>query len=76
DVDQYHCEYMAKIAPLLSTHFITSIEADLLFFRGILQALQLKTCDQLPEAQMKVHSLLPIDDIIALLQNKFSEDDI
>lgn len=62
---------MSKISPLLSTQFITSIEADLLFFRGILRVLQLRIRDQLPEAQMKVHSLPPIDDIVALLRNEF-----
>jgi hypothetical protein len=76
DVDQYYREYMTKIPPLLSMHFITSVEADLLFFRGIPRDLQVKICDQLPEAQTKVHSPPPIDDVLSLLQNEFNQDDI
>jgi len=67
---------MEKMTPLLSTCFITSIEADLLFFRGILQKLQLKICDQLPEAHTKVHSPPSMDNVLALLRKEFDKDDI
>ncbi|KAF8227223.1 hypothetical protein L208DRAFT_1297713 [Tricholoma matsutake] len=35
DVNQYYHKFMAQVAVLLSMQFITSKEADLLFFRGI-----------------------------------------
>ncbi|KAF8241121.1 hypothetical protein L208DRAFT_1057040, partial [Tricholoma matsutake] len=76
DVDQYYCEYMAKIAPLLSTHSITSIEADLLFFRGISQELQPEIRDQLLEAHTRIQSPPPMDDVLALLRKEFNEDNI
>ena len=75
DVDKYYRDFTAQIAPL-RTQFITSIEADLLFFRGIPRELQPNIRDQLPEAQTKVHSPPPMDDVLALLRKEFDEDDI
>jgi hypothetical protein len=47
-VDQYYHEYTAGMAPLLSAHFITTIEADLLFFKGIPRDLQVTTQNSRP----------------------------
>jgi hypothetical protein len=76
DVDEYYREFMAQSTPLLDTLFLTTHEANLLFFSGIPKALHRDIRDLLPEACRTVQSPPQIDVVLALLRKEFDEDDI
>ena len=76
DVDRYYREFMAQALHLCASNQLSKEEANLLFFRGIPKSQQKMIRRKLPAAQTKIQSPPPRDDVLALLQKQFDEDDI
>jgi len=76
DVDRYYREFTAQASRLRASHQLTEEEANLLFFRGIPKSQQKTIRRKLPATQTKIQSPPPRDDVLALLQKQFDEDDI
>ena len=76
DVDRYYREFTAQSTPLLAASFITTNEANLLFYRGI----PLKLCKKIKWKIPEVHqtATLPpsIASVLSYLRSEFDVDDI
>jgi hypothetical protein len=76
DIDWYYREFTAQASRLIASSQLSEEDANILFFRGILKSQQKGIRRKLPAAQTKIQSPPPWDDVLALLQKEFDEDNI
>ena len=67
---------MAQLMPLTAASFITTNEANLLFYRGIPSKLRKKIKGKIPEAHQTVASPPSIASVLGYLIDEFDIDDI
>ena len=76
DVDQYYRDFMAHATLLIAESRLSDSEANILFFSRIPRSLKRLIHQSLPAAHTTVQSPPNHNDVLALLQKEFDEDDL
>lgn len=76
DVDRYYREFTSQSTVLLAKSLILEAEINVLFYRGIPNALRPKIKRKLPATSTKISSPPTVASVLVILRKEFDEDDL